>query len=347
MSTLTKLEVSGDEIIIRTSSDVVPATSTLQAPFRIVIDLPNSNLGTFAKPGGVGQVELQIQHPKVEKIRYSQYSDTTVRIVLDMKQNSDYHLTETKPVKQWAVSFQDKKFTVVVDAGHGDSDPGAMSITSRKEKDFTLSVANKVYKLLQKEPSIKTIMTRTGDTYPTLQDRVDLANRVNADLFISIHGNSFKPEISGTETYYTRADSISFAGVVHRRVTEATGLPDRGVRNGNLKVTRETTMPAVLVEVGYLSNSTDESLMYTEEFQDRVAASIAAAIKEQLNIPDAPVEVKSAPSQQTKQSESSSAKASTESSAVKTAPDSTAVKSTGTSETPKESANDKAVQPAK
>lgn len=284
---LTKLEVSGETIVIATNGDATPKVSTLNNPYRIIIDLPNTALGAFAKPGvpGFGG-EIAVQHAKVEKIRYALFKDnpSTVRVVLDMKTNSDYQFAATKTSRQWTVSFQDRKYTVVVDAGHGGSDPGASSINSKPEKDFTLPVANKVYKLLQQEPSIRTLMTRTDDTYPTLDERVELANSTNADLFLSIHGNSFKPTLTGTETYYTRTDSIPFANVMHKWLVQATGFDDRGVREANYKVTRETTMPAVLMEVGYLSNAGDEAQMYSEPFQDRVAAAIVNGIKEQLRI---------------------------------------------------------------
>ncbi|GAA3405005.1 N-acetylmuramoyl-L-alanine amidase [Paenibacillus hodogayensis] len=286
---LTKLELSGENVIIETSGTAVPKTSTLTNPYRIIIDLPNAELGTFAKPGTPGQgSEIAVQHPKIDKIRYALFSDnpSTVRIVLDMKRNTDYQLKETKAGRQWSIDFQDRKYTVVIDAGHGGSDPGASSLNSRKEKDFTLPVANKVYKLLQQEASIKTIMTRTDDTYPTLDDRVQLANEAKADLFVSIHGNSFKqkPTISGTETYYSRTDSVLFAKLMHKWLLEATEFADRSVRQSDFKVIRETTMPALLLEVGYLTNAGDEAQMYSEPFQDRVAAAIVNGIKEQLQL---------------------------------------------------------------
>lgn len=287
VAALTKLELSGDDIVIQTNRDVTPKISTLSNPYRIVIDLPNAELGAFAKPGNAGLgSEIAVQHPKVDKIRYALYNDnpSTVRIVLDMKKNSDYQLTETKANRQWSLSLPDKQFTVVIDAGHGGSDPGALSLNSRKEKDFTLSLANKVYKLLQKESSIRTLMTRTEDTYPTLDDRVVLANDSKADLFVSIHGNSYKPTISGTETYYLRTNSLEFANVMHKWLIPATAFPDRGVRQADYKVIRETTMPAILLEIGYLTNKDDEAQMYAEPFQDRVAAAIVNGIKEQLQI---------------------------------------------------------------
>jgi N-acetylmuramoyl-L-alanine amidase len=266
-----------------------------------------------------------------------------------MKQKSGYQLTETKVSKQWTISLVDKQFTVVIDAGHGGSDPGASSLSSRKEKDFTLPVANKVYKLLQQETSIRTLMTRTDDTYPTLDERVELANGQNADLFVSIHGNSFKekPTVSGTETYYNRADSLSFANTMHKWILEATAFPDRSVRQADLKVTRETTMPAILLEIGYLSNAGDEARMYSDSFQDKLAVAIVNGIKEQLQITDSPASVKNAAagsedksSQQAKAAGAGTVKTASE------AGDKSAEQQTA-SKPKEETAADKTLQPAK
>ncbi|MNN62804.1 N-acetylmuramoyl-L-alanine amidase LytC precursor [compost metagenome] len=106
---------------------------------------------------------------------------------------------------------------------------------------------------------------------------------------MSIHGNSLDTvktgvNPSGSETYYTRDESIPLANVMHKHLVAATGLSDRKVRYSSLHVTRETVMPAVLLEVGYLSNASDETLMYTEEFQQRVAEGIVAGIKEYLGL---------------------------------------------------------------
>lgn len=177
------------------------------------------------------------------------------------------------------------KKLVVIDAGHGGSDPGAISVKKRNEKDFNLAVALKVEALLKKESEIEYVMTRDRDVYPTLQDRVDLANRIGATIFISIHANSSTSSAAnGVETYYTRPDSLPLANVVHKYLVSSTGSVDREVRVKSLKVTRETQMPAVLIEAGYLSNATEEAKLYTEQFQNKLAAGIVASIKEYLDV---------------------------------------------------------------
>ncbi|WP_322905825.1 N-acetylmuramoyl-L-alanine amidase family protein [Paenibacillus campi] len=181
---------------------------------------------------------------------------------------------------------QNGKKVVVIDPGHGGLDSGAVSLNKRFEKDFTLAVGLKIQALLQQDPNIDFVLTRSDDTYPTLPDRVKLANNLHADVFVSIHGNSTTSKVSpsGTEIYYTRPQSLDFAKVIHDHVVQALGLPDRGIHAKSLHVTRETTMPAVLIEAGYLSNAGDEALMYTDEFQQKLAQAVVDAIKQYLNV---------------------------------------------------------------
>jgi len=177
---------------------------------------------------------------------------------------------------------------VVIDAGHGGKDPGGISLSKYNEKDFTLSTVLKIKKLLEMEPMIKVVLTRSDDSYPTLQERAKVANDLKADLFVSIHANSIpagsKSSPSGTETYYTRQESLEFAKTVHKYLIPATGLSDRGVRQSSLYVTRETKMPAILLECGYLSSANDEALLYSEDFQQRVAEAVVSGIKEYLGL---------------------------------------------------------------
>ncbi|WP_017813222.1 MULTISPECIES: N-acetylmuramoyl-L-alanine amidase family protein [Paenibacillus] len=199
---------------------------------------------------------------------------------------ADNEPSQSVPPTSTSGPGKDGKMLVVIDAGHGGKDPGAPSIQQRKEKDFTLAVVLKIQTLLQQEPNIDFVLTRSDDTYPTLQGRVKTANDLNADLFVSIHGNSTSSAVSpsGTEIYYTRKDSAAFAKVIHDHVVSALGLPDRGIHTKSLHVTRETNMPAVLIEAGYLSSTTDEALMYTDEFQQKLAQAVVDGMKEYLGV---------------------------------------------------------------
>ncbi|MNN22734.1 N-acetylmuramoyl-L-alanine amidase LytC precursor [compost metagenome] len=130
-------------------------------------------------------------------------------------------------------------------------------------------------------------MTRDTDVYPTRTERVELANQLNADIFVSIHGNSVlaSPQTTGTETYYyQRTSSKQLAEVIHKHLIAALGLKDRGVKNGNFQVIRETKMAATLLEIGFLSNIGDAELMMSENGQNAAAQAIVDGIKEYLGI---------------------------------------------------------------
>lgn len=281
------VQLVGDRLYIQATGNVKTNLSYLGNPDRLVIDIPNSELdakinGQPAYQNG----EIPVNSPLASKIRYALYSDqpSTVRIVLDLKAKVEASAVPTNVPNQIVLQLKTPKYKVVIDAGHGGHDSGAVSITGRYEKDFTLSMVKKVKALLDQEKDIQAYLTRSDDTFVELDDRVAFANDRNADLFVSIHGNKYTPETQGTETYYYRDESLPFANLIHSYVVKATGFPDRKVRQEQFRVISKTTMPAVLLEIGYLSNADEEAAMYSDDFQNRVAASIVAAIKDYLHI---------------------------------------------------------------
>ncbi|MCM3040069.1 N-acetylmuramoyl-L-alanine amidase family protein [Paenibacillus motobuensis] len=301
LANINGISFSNNQLMIAVDKNVKPSVFTMNGPDRIVIDIPNARFGdSFATGQNLdsnknGSLEVS-DYPGISRIRYALFSDnpSTVRVVMDMDSAKKYKLVNnndglviidlnvddsTSPGTTPGGGGNGKKL-VIIDAGHGGSDPGAISITKKNEKDFTLAVALKVQALLQMESQIEVVMTRESDTYPTLSDRSNLANKLNADIFVSIHGNSGPSTATGVETFYTRSDSAQLAKVMHKYLVKSTGLADRKVKTQSLHVTRETKMPAVLLECGFLSNSSDESKMYTEQFQDSVADGIVKGIKE-------------------------------------------------------------------
>lgn len=292
---------SNNRLMVSADPGVQPNVFLLSGPDRLVVDIPNaafSDSFTSLLPldassnGGFAVTE----YPDVSQVRYSIFDQatSTIRIVVDLNHRVEYQMnidgTDLFTVDLTAVSGYPAtgsgKPLVVIDAGHGGSQPGAISLTKRQEKEFTLAVVLKVEQLLKQETEFDFVLTRSTDVTMSLQDRVKIANDLNATLFVSVHGNSIegKSNVTGSETYYTRDDSIPFANVMHKHLVAATGLADRNVRHSSLHVTRETTMPAVLLEAGYLSNANDEAVMYTEDFQQRVAEGIVAGIKEYLGL---------------------------------------------------------------
>lgn len=295
------ISFSGNRLMVSADPGVQPNVFLLSGPDRLVVDIPNaafsdsfaSLLPLDATNNGAFAVT---EYPDVSQVRYSIFDQatSTIRIVIDLNHRVEYQMnidgTDLFTVDLTAASGYPGLGTgrplVVIDAGHGGSQPGAISITKKQEKEFTLAVTLKVEQLLKQETEFDYVLTRSTDVTMTLQDRVKIANDLNATLFVSVHGNSIegKSNVTGSETYYTRDDSIPFANVMHKHLVAATGLTDRKVRYSSLHVTRETTMPAVLLEAGYLSNSNDAAVMYTDAFQQRVAEGIVAGIKEYLGL---------------------------------------------------------------
>ncbi|OMF48579.1 hypothetical protein BK135_09790 [Paenibacillus peoriae] len=178
------------------------------------------------------------------------------------------------------------KKTIVIDAGHGAKDPGAVGPAGKKEKDFNLTMAIKVEAFLKDNPELKVILTRGTDVFLELKERVSIANKAGADAFVSIHANSSSnPEATGTETYYMRPTSKNLANTIHKYMVAATGLRDRGVAYGNFQVIRSTTMDAVLVEVGFISNAVEEATLFDNDFQNNVALAIAKGLCAHIGVP--------------------------------------------------------------
>jgi N-acetylmuramoyl-L-alanine amidase len=169
---------------------------------------------------------------------------------------------------------------VVVDAGHGGNDPGALSAGGLHEKDINLQVAQRVAGLLGQK-GIGILMTRQDDRFIELEERAGIANRRNADLFVSIHSDS-NPDRGrqGFTVFVARSasrDAYRAAGEISEAMA-ATGCDSHGIREADYKVLINTSGPAVLVEIGYLSNSQDASRLRNPVWQNRLAQAIATGI---------------------------------------------------------------------
>ncbi|TPD70607.1 N-acetylmuramoyl-L-alanine amidase family protein [Flavobacterium microcysteis] len=220
------------------------------------------------------------------------------------------------------------KFKVVLDAGHGSKDFGAVK-NSFVEKNIALAVALKVGRLVDKQPNVDVVYTRSTDVFIELVERANIANRANADLFVSIHCNSNpNSEAFGTETYvmgltkvksnlevaknenqvitleadykvkYAGYDpkspesligitliqeehldqSIAVASKIQDNFTQQLNRKSRGVKQAPFMVLHKTSMPSVLIEMGFLSNKTEGNYLNSEEGQNEIAKAIADAI---------------------------------------------------------------------
>ena len=170
------------------------------------------------------------------------------------------------------------KKKIVIDAGHGGTDAGAIG-GNIKEKDITLDVAKRLEKLL-KQKGYEVKMTRTDDTYVSLQDRVEISENYCPDIFVSVHVNSsVKPEITGVETHYYHQESMSLAQVVHSSFASAIQSPNRGLFKSKFYVINHTTSPAILIEIGFISNSAERTQLNGESRKQATAKSIADGIQ--------------------------------------------------------------------
>lgn len=218
-----------------------------------------------------------------------------------------------------------KPFVVVIDAGHGGKDPGAIGKITR-EKHINLAVALKLGQHIKRnQPNVKVVFTRTEDHFVELQERSNIANRAKADLFISIHTNAAQSSSAyGTETYslglarsnenlevakrensvilleddfstrYEGFDpkstesyimfeflqdkhmeqSINLASSIQKEFRNSARRSDRGVRQAGFLVLRTTSMPSVLIELGYISNPAEERYLHSNEGQEKLAQCI-------------------------------------------------------------------------
>ena len=179
------------------------------------------------------------------------------------------------------------KFSVVLDPGHGGPDPGAIGIGGIRETDVVLEVSKIVKKLLS-EKGVKASLTRRNEVDMDLPPRVYFANNKNADIFVSIHANASRGkrrDINGLETFYYRGwRGRLLAKKIQKQILSVSpGSPDRGVKQGRYYVIKNTRMPAVLVEIGFLTGRLDARRLEKNTHRQRLAYAIAKGILEYLS----------------------------------------------------------------
>lgn len=208
--------------------------------------------------------------------------------------------------------------TVAIDAGHGGDDSGAKGAGGTLEKTVTLSVARRVKAAIESRLGLRVIMTRDDDRLVAVRDRTSVANNNKADLFISLHANaSFRPSVSGTAIYVAsfdeqtaaagrsaaerlpafgggfrdlelvpwnlaqlryRDESEAFANLIAEQFKDKVPLSGRAVDRAPLRVLESANMAAVLIEIGYLTNTAQEQLLNSQEFQGTFAQGLVDAI---------------------------------------------------------------------
>ena len=192
--------------------------------------------------------------------------------------------------------------TVLIDPGHGGSDPGAIGVTGLREKEVNLDIALMVRNELIRD-GYEVIMTRTSDEYLSLQERIEIANREMPDILVSIHANSYKtPDVSGTLVLYydnrypvagypaseamkrLTPESRKLAQSLLDNAVQAAGTINRGLLESSVYMVRMGSMPSALIETAFLSNPNDEQLLRSQEFRKKMAIGIANGIRNYLPV---------------------------------------------------------------
>ncbi len=168
--------------------------------------------------------------------------------------------------------------TVVIDPGHGGHDRGGVPGQRISEKALTLDTSIRLARIL-KEAGLKIVMTRTRDVFVSLPERSRLANKFRSAIFVSVHYNS-APRVgaAGLETYYYGSSAAALAARIQYRIVRKLRSEDRGVKRRGFYVLRNTKIPAVLVECGFLTNPSEGKRALTTKYRDDIAREIATAI---------------------------------------------------------------------
>lgn len=248
----------------------------------------------------------------------------TVVVPYSFRERLDDFFKGFLPAPQKAVSPVPLIKKIVIDAGHGGNDPGAVGKNGLKEKDVTLDVARRVTKLLR-DKGMEVVMTRSDDTFIPLARRVEISNSANADLFISIHANANRVRsLNGFEVYFVspevsdsqraisaaqnaklnlnsscfsgsstnlktilwdmiftsnRAESIELAQAICRVVNRELSVKILGIKKAAFFVLKGARMPAVLIEIGFVSNYNEEKLLKNSSYRQQIVETIVRGIE--------------------------------------------------------------------
>lgn len=231
-------------------------------------------------------------HNKDEINTYLSPDGKLFKISFENKKQKEQILTEEQikamSKKEGSITSSPKytstknKNVVVIDAGHGGKDYGAIR-DNTNEKDINLDVCMRIQNILQKR-GYKVYMTRTDDTYVSLEDRTIFTEGINPGAFVSVHVNSCNSESPrGIETHYYHEESIELADAVHKKLTKRiSNTTNRGLLKSRFYVINHTTVPAILVEIGFISNPSERAELVTNQRKQATAEAISEGVIEFL-----------------------------------------------------------------
>ncbi|HEY9846901.1 MAG TPA: N-acetylmuramoyl-L-alanine amidase [Candidatus Caenarcaniphilales bacterium] len=291
-----------------TDQGVRPQAVLIPDPTRLVIDLPGTTLGQQTTHKNIGKW--------VREVRVGQLNRQTTRLVIELNSQYTFRPQEVRvrgitpnrwfiqlpklqprsqfpgsqrfitipvpPLKPPTVATPIRRVMIVVDPGHGGPDVGAVGRGGLLEKHVVFAIASEVYRLLNQR-GVKAVLTRTQDRDLDLAPRVAYAEGLRADAFVSIHANSInlsRPAINGLETYHAPGSSSGarLARTIHNSILGSISVRDRGVRQARFYVLRKTSMPAVLVEVGFVTGREDAAKLADPNYRSKMAAAITQGV---------------------------------------------------------------------
>lgn len=251
---------------------------------------------------GLERLEYDYSSPVLKKmvIAQSKGQDPTAKLTISTKDLGDYRVFQTQDDNaiNIVLAAGERKSVkrgniVVIDPGHGGKETGAIGF-GVEEKDINLKIALKVGEILE-DKGVDVEYTRTGDTYVGLSERAEIANDLNAAIFVCIHNNgSTSPSANGTETYYyapmdntdlfwQKEERSRLANCIQEELVAALGTVNRGVKNDQAyTVLVKTQMPSILTEVAFLSNEQENGLLSSRQFQNKAAQAIADGVLKYL-----------------------------------------------------------------
>lgn len=274
-------------IDIKLSGEVSYDIKKLNSPDRLAVDIRgiediNKNMKLPEAVGNIKDISFQT---------YEEDGKTVVRTQFTLDKYYGHLVNSEKKaqnlnIKLWKLK-QDREVNedltdlIVIDPGHGGFDPGAIGKTGLTEKEVNLDIVLKIKeKLVDKGYNV--LLTRRTDNFVSLQKRVEIAKSKKAGLFVSVHNNSTsKSYIGGSEVFIEKKhkkSDMDLAELIHHNLKSKIKLDDRGIRKDNFYVIRNTSMPSVLVEVAFLSNPHEESLLSSDLFLRKAADGISEGI---------------------------------------------------------------------
>ncbi|NCJ07555.1 AMIN domain-containing protein [Synechococcales cyanobacterium C] len=300
VATINSIDLGGSQLLIRANQPISFTTGWERSAYRIT--LRSAQLAPGLQPPRVGSgspfSRVEIRSVDAQTVNILATPTTGVRITGVQRLDAQSVVvnlarvggtanipTPSTPSSAPVMSPGSQPMgrrVVVIDPGHGGPDPGAVGIGGLRETDVVLPISLEVARLLQQQ-GVQVHLTRQSEVNVELQPRVSLAERTNANVFVSIHANAIsmsRPDVNGLETYHAPGSTTGnrLAQAIHNSILRRLNIRDRGVRSARFYVLRQTSMPAVLVETGFVTGAEDAPRLRDPNWQRQMAAAIAQGI---------------------------------------------------------------------